>query len=274
MRDALDGAMTTLTTTEIKSLKEYTEFVEQLTDTRWYRGCASCHDLKPSLYRHPVVKDLNPLLAIESDILRRFRQRCTPYLGANMSVDKDLNAMFIMQHFRVPTRLLDWTENPYIALYFALNDSKLKETSGDREYTTDVCVWVLDPVAWNNKALDFSPPPGIIYSQNDEYLSGYLPTISSASRKPDPVALYGIFNNPRIVVQRGVFTLFGAKVEPMERIYRQHYPPDSLRRLIIKKQSVGAMLSSLTRIGVTDSTIFPDLEGLARELRREFGYLV
>ena len=266
--------MTTLSTKEIETLRDYTEFVEQLTDTRWYRGCAQCHDLKPSLYRHPVIKDSEELLKLESEILKRFRQRCTPYLTATMNTDDDLNAMFIMQHFRVPTRLLDWTENPHIALYFALNDSSYKESSGNLEYKDDVCIWVLDPVAWNNKALDVSPPPGILYSQNKEYLNGYLPTIASTSRKPDPVALYGIFNNPRIVVQRGVFTLFGSKVEPMERIYRQHYPKDCLYKLIIKKQNVGNMLKSLVRIGITDSTIFPDLEGLARELRREFDYLV
>lgn len=267
--------MTTLATKEIESLRDYTEFVEQLTDIRWYRGCAASFDLKPSLYRHPTKKDSKSLLLQEIDILKRFRQRSAPYVTINMRIDKDLDALFIMQHFGVPTRLLDWTENPYTALYFALNDSNYKESAGTLEYKNDVCIWVLDPVAWNNKSLDVEPPPGIIYSLDEESLNGYMPTNAPTSRKPDPIALFGIYNNPRIVVQRGVFTLFGSSIQPMEWIYvRHHYPQDCLLKLIIKKQYVGNMLNSLTRIGVTDSTIFPDLEGLAKELKREFGYWI
>lgn len=267
--------MTTLRKQEITSLRDYTEFVLQLTDIRWYRGCAASSDLTPSLHRHPVKKDAESLLRLETDILMRFKQRSAPYVTANMRIDNDLDALFIMQHFRVPTRLLDWTENPYIALYFALNDSTYKESNGTLAYTTDVCVWLLDPIVWNNTSLNTEPPPGIIYSLDNELLNAYMPTDTLKNRRPHPVALYGIYNNPRIVVQRGVFTLFGSSTQPMEKIYvRNHYPQDCLLKLTIKKQNVGDMLNSLTRLGVKDSTIFPDLEGLAKELKREFGFLV
>ena len=134
---------------------------------------------------------------------------------------------------------------------------------------------MLETLTLNNKTLDVEPPPGIIYSLDEESLNGYQPSNTPANRKPDPVALYGIYNNPRIVVQRGVFTLFGSNVQPMEQIYvRHHYPQDCLLKLIIKKHNVGNMINSLTRRGVTDSTIFPDLEGLAKELKREFGYWI
>lgn len=267
--------MTTLTVHQIKSLKEYTEFIEQLTDIRWYRGCCASNDLKPSLYRHPIKKDSESLLKQEIDILKRFKQRSTPYITMNMRIGKDIDELFIMQHFRVPTRLLDWTENPYTALYFALNDPKFEESAGSLEYKEDACVWVLDPAAWNNKSLDVDPPPGIIYSLDEEFLNGYMPTDTLKNRKPDPVALYGIYNNPRIVVQKGVFTIFGTNVQPMEELYVSHqYPQDCLLKLSIKKEDIGNLVGSLRRIGITDTSIFPDLEGLAKELKREFGYRI
>lgn len=264
---------TTLTTKEIVSLQEYTQFIEQLTDIRWYRGCAVDCDLKPSLYRHPTITEPEAFLKQEMDILLRFKQRSTPHVTANMRMDKDLDALFIMQHFGVPTRLLDWTENPFIALYFAVNDADYEESNGILEYKSDVCVWVLDPKAWNNKSLDLDPPPGIIYSLDSTLLHGYMPTSTLSNRKPYPIALYGLYNNPRIVVQKGVFTLFGTISQPMEQVYISHsYPQDCLLNLTIKKEHVGDMLNSLIRIGITDSTIFPDLDGLAKELKREFGY--
>ena len=117
-----------------------------------------------------------------------------------------------MQHCGVPTRLLDWTENPYIALYFALATAKRDDTD---KYLTDAAIWVLDPV--NSKALDFDKPVGIITPPDDELLNGYLPSKGPTRRKPEAVALYGAHNSPRIVAQRGTFCLFGASVKAMEQ---------------------------------------------------------
>jgi len=52
--------------------------------------------------------------------------------------------IFLMQHYRAPTRLLDWSESPLVALYFALVD-KLQEDS-------DGALWCMDPIALNRIA--------------------------------------------------------------------------------------------------------------------------
>lgn len=265
--------MPTLTTKEISSLRDYTEYIEQSSRAQWYRGCGDdCFELKPSLYRHPEISDAAHLFKSETDILNRFKQRSSLYLSTPIN-ENDLSTLFIMQHFGVPTRLLDWTENPYIALFFALTDTKYDCSAGSLVYKSNAVVWVLDPNAWNNKALDFDPPPGIIYSlQSEEYLNGYMP---GKIQKPDPIALFGVYNNARIAAQRGVFTLFGSNTKPMEHIYTEHsYPQDCLLKLVIKKETIGSLLQSLLRIGVTDSAVYPDLEGLAKELKRSFGYRV
>jgi hypothetical protein len=73
---------TTLTESTINSISEFVQFAETKTDVHWYRGVGK-HDesLKPSLYRHPTITDAAALLNLESDIIKRFRQRSIPYLS-------------------------------------------------------------------------------------------------------------------------------------------------------------------------------------------------
>jgi hypothetical protein len=268
--------MPTLTTKEVHSLSEYMQFVEQQTDIRWYRGCSDAsYELIPTLYRHPQLSDARSLFKKEFEILKRFKQRSIPYIGSSLKENDDLSILFIMQHFGVPTRLLDWTENPYIALYFALTNAKYIKSSSGPDYQSDVAIWVLDPVLWNGKALDVDPPPGIISPPHEDLLNGYLPSENVTYLKPEPVALYGVYNSPRIVAQRGVFALFGANIKPLERSYEDNnYQQDCLLKLLIKKENINNLLEALTRIGITDSVVYPDLSGLAKELKRHFGYWV
>jgi FRG domain-containing protein len=266
----------TLTEKEVTSISDYMGFVEGQTDTRWYRGSGdSSHTLTPSLYRHPKLKDAASLFKHEFEILKRFKQRSIPYLSSPLKENDDLSSLFLMQHFGVPTRLLDWTENPYIALYFALSDAIYEKTSTGPVYKADAAIWVLSPIAWNGKALDFDPPVGIVSPPQEEVLNGYQPAETVAYRKPEPIALYGLHNSPRIVAQRGMFTLFGTNIRPMEEAYiNNNYPQDCLVKLIIEKGRVGTLLESLLRIGITDSVVYPDLPGLAKEIKREFGFWV
>jgi len=250
-------------------------FVEQQTAVRWYRGCGkSTYELKPSLYRHPTLSTAAELYNQEYQILKRFRQRSIPYLDAPLETD-DLSALFLMQHFGVPTRLLDWSENPYIALYFALTSAPYTIAGATISYANDAAVWLLDPVTWNGKALDFDPSPGIISPPDAELLNGYMPSNITTHRKPQAVALFGSHNSPRIVAQRGTFTLFGTSVKSLETAYIEaDYPQDSLIKLIIKANNVSTMLASLLKIGFTDSVVYPDLTGLSVEIKRQFGYWV
>src|SRR2546421_211854 len=140
----------TLTNTHISTITQYMEFVEGSTDVRWYRGVGDATTpLLPSLYRHPSVVDSNALFHKEYDIIKRFKQKSVPYLTAPLrETDGDLSTLFLMQHFGVPTRLLDWTENPYLALFFGLTAAPYNKTAAGPEFTADVAVWVLRPAEW------------------------------------------------------------------------------------------------------------------------------
>ena len=114
---------------------------------RWFRGTRDCtHQLVPSLYRHPTVKGTDHLIDLEWELLSEFRHEAPPFGGKLPS--EQLELLFLMQHYGIPTRLLDWTENPFIALFFALENAR-QERPGEEK---DATVWLLDPIRLNMTA--------------------------------------------------------------------------------------------------------------------------
>jgi hypothetical protein len=257
----------------VETLKDFGDAVESIltlpSEARWYRGIGNVsYELQPSLFRHPSIATKKPL-DLEQQLLVRFRQRSIPYL--NQRIDDDWELLFLMQHHGVPTRLLDWTENPYIALYFALTSCNTDPKTDDYP---DCCVWSLDPIAWNRAVLDhISYTDGVLVA-SDERLNAHKPGVKEHVFSKKPVAMYGSYNSPRIVAQRGTFMVFGSDISPMESVKAgsEAITDDVLRKLKIPGSKVPTVLKSLTSIGYTDSVIFPDLDGLAREIKRGFGF--
>ena len=205
--------------------------------------------------------------------MARFRQRSLPF--HSRSWEDDWDVLFFMQHYRIPTRLLDWTENPFIALYFSLMDASYDIGNSGPIFNKPVAVWVLDPVIWNRHALRHQSFDGGVLSQDDEALKGYRPTGDFRSMNVLPVALYGSHNSPRIVAQRGVFVALGQKTSSMANLYVSHsFPEGCLFKLIINSKYIGEIRKAISRHGITDSVVFPDLDGLAKEIRRSFGFEV
>lgn len=181
-----------------------------------------------------------------------------------------------MQHYGIPTRLLDWTENPFFALYFAVMAAPHEVTSTGRiRFSQAAALWILDPVVWNRHALRHQSFDGGVLAPGDDPLKGYRPTPSFSGMNNHPVALYGAHNSSRIVAQRGVFTIFGQNIDPIENIFiSEIFPADSLIKVTLSKKALPAIRRSILNQGITESVVFPDLDGLAREINRIFGFEV
>ncbi len=273
--------MAELQTMTIRTLGEFTNFVYGLTrdakDIHWYRGCEKAgHALLPGLYRHPLKTTVGELLDLEKEMLAWFTLRSVPYLTRELPLPWD--RLFMMQHYRMPTRLLDWTENPFIALYFALRGSDSEPDAGEGSTGDSAAVWILRPDHWNAMVFQRTAQKPFLFSPGDEgdpdgLLDGYEPGKEVPSDLP--VAIYGSYSNPRIVAQRGTFVVFGRDTRPMEKLFEaEKFPDGVLAKLEMPKETKSEVLRSLLAIGITDSVIFPDLEGLAMEARRRFGFEV
>lgn len=268
-----------LTVHQIATLREYMELVEDLMApdvALWYRGVGdAAHTLRPSLFRHPTCSTGDEFLTLEVKMLQRYRERSVPFSPLNgwRGTDDDWERLFVMQHFGVPTRLLDWTESPYMGLFFAVTSCAFDYNAGTAKQ--DVAVWAMRPEAWNQQALADVSYDGGVLSIDDNLLSSYEPGPTSRAMRVTPVNMYGLHNSPRIVAQRGVFTIFGKETKPMEQVVIDSgYKPATLVKVVVAADKVGAVRKALFNIGVTDSVVYPDLGGLATELKRFYGYWV
>jgi hypothetical protein len=275
-------AMANVPEKSIVSFKQYVALVERMQskskNSLWFRGCGNGHKgLIPSLYRHKTKKKKTDIEELERKLMTRFRQRSIPLV--NRPLNEDWDTLFFMQHYGIPTRLLDWTENPFIAFYFAVMSGKFsvsrrrRKDSLSLKFSKDATIWILDPVAWTNHALKQQSYTGGVLTPGDSALSRYKPLTKFDEMHIHSVALYGAHNSPRIVAQRGVFTIFGQDTISMEKVYdKDAFPRRSLTRLILPKDELPSMRKSILSHGITESVVFPDLEGLAKEMKREFGF--
>lgn len=254
---------------ELKTLTEFSAFVaDKASEGKpyWFRGTQdSSYKLVPSLYRHKDVDQIEVMRNLELDLIQTFLHRAPPF---QTSTPNDLiELLFFMQHHGVPTRLLDWSENPFIALFFAL-EKALWDKDDD---LCDSAVWIIDPILLNSTSFYNNGGSDKILSAKDDLLNAYKPDWTRAITGKLPLAMWGVHNSSRIVAQRGVFVLFGSNSHPIEED-EQLKKINLMQKIIIPKENKKEIAKSLFNMGITDSVIYPDLDGLGREIKNRSGF--
>jgi hypothetical protein len=231
----------------------------------WFRGAScSAHQLLPR-----IMRDGKPAEAVfdrEARLITRFRQRSQPYWPAGYP-QNEWEQMFAMQHFGLPTRLLDWSENLFVATYFALEHSSTHSHEGK----CVPVVWCVDPTLWNRSVpplSEFAPEVHVLTTA-DEELKPFQPT-TNHKRSRTPVALYGAHNSKRIVAQRGNFFVWGKEPRTMECVAGQ-LEEQVLWKIELTSPREG-MFADLRDIGFSETIVYPEMQSLASELTRTVGW--
>ncbi len=274
VKDILTASQPSQTVDSINKLLEIVaeqtrrwQFAEDDQNRPWFRGHASLGwKLQPSGLRgrqwgKHTCQD-------ENESFEEFLTKA-PALGAPESIRSNLwDGYFLMQHYGVPTRLLDWTENVLVATYFAL---------AARQCGADAAIWMLDPYELNERNDGFRKDevisPGFIgnKARQRKKIDKWLPL--SANREshtipPEPLAVYPAYFARRIENQKSCFTIHGSEVRGLDKLWKRGGP---LLRIVIEGQNIAKIRSQLTDLGVDASSVYPDLDGLGMLLAAKWG---
>lgn len=214
------------------------------TDVKWFRGQAKKDwELVPSLAR-----DKNNLKA-ENALIKRFQQNAIPHLDTDLQ--EEWEWMFLMQHHRAFTRLLDWSESPLAALYFAVND--------DKHIRSDGAVWCLDPV--KEARIKFEFESEIPAFGHDKALESYLPSRLPEDSSSDlyPIAIVGPRNTSRMAAQLGTFTVNHREHKPIETIGEAKH----IWKWVIPAGAKRKIAKELGHLAISRLTLFPELDSVA-----------
>jgi hypothetical protein len=182
-----------------------------------------------------------------------------------MLLDRDpkdsFDWLFLMQHYGLPTRLLDWSESPLVALYFAVENSQENPDE-------DAAIWCLRPSELNKVAnIKDDNEEFFIPSFDDEELKNY--SIESLAGGPKrtrllPIATIATRNNSRIQAQLGVFTIHHLDETPIDKIGDASH----VIKYSIPAGSKDKISSQLSLLGYSKFTMFPELSSIGDNIKR------
>jgi FRG domain len=201
---------------------------------------------------------------LERDLLRDFRNYA--HLAGSRFHLNDVvwNWLALGQHHGLPTRLLDWTFAPRVALHFATADIERSATDG--------VIWCVDYVKVHQRLP--VKLQQIIKDEGTEKLTVEVLTRAATTlREFDALAAteFVVFFEPpsfheRIVAQNAAFSVMSSATAVLDAWLALH--PDCVRKIIIPASLKREIRGKLDRDNDTERRFFPDLDGLSRWLRR------
>jgi hypothetical protein len=247
----------------------WTELQEALFDSSWQEGIArhrsnfvfrgvprGSHALESSLQTGGFV-------AKERHLLASFRK----YAARNaVGGDSVWNWLSLAKHHGLPTRLLDWTYSPYVAMHFATYDAKLLDQ--------DAAIWCVD----YRKTNELLPRPLRRVLDNHDvniFTTELISEVASSLADFDRLAKddFILFFEPpsldeRIVNQFALFSLPSSADMLLESLLKRS--EGTYRRIIIPAALKWEVRDKLDQANITERVLFPGLDGLSAWLKRYF----
>ena len=252
-------------------VSSWAELQEQLFADSWHAELRRFRSNFAFRGRNDAAEDLRTSLlrlggnaaSVEGHLLRNFRKYAR---RADAPFDSPWNWLALAQHHGLPTRLLDWTYSPYVAVHFATAQVKLFDRDG--------VVWMIDYV----RAQEQAP------AELRDLLRGHEMNVFTAEllagavgglRELEALADddYVLFLEPPSLDERIVnqYALFALMSRPQARLDEWLDPrPELARRLVIPAELKWEVRDKLDQANVTERVLFPGLDGLSRWLARYY----
>lgn len=167
--------------------------------------------------------------------------------------------MSLMQHYGLPTRILDWSSSPLIACYFALEKN--------RDNNADACIWVLIP----RKINIHEGFGGCVYPVDAYTVQQMLkPAFKSNAKIEDKfkdkiIACHSVEKNLRMYSQQSSFTVHNSnkRLEDM-------CDSETLFKFVIPYKYKQDIYESVSILGISTSFIYPDMEHVSKDIIKKY----
>ena len=224
-----------------------------------FRGMQNAaHDLRTSLMRLGEAHE-----TLEAHLLRNFRKYAQRDAVPGDSV---WNWLAVAQHHGLPTRLLDWSHSPFVAMHFATEDHE--------KFDRDGVIWCVS-YAETNKLL-----PGrlrmVLERENADVFTAEMlgcaaGTLAEFDKMSDDE--FVVFLEPpslddRIINQFALFSLMSSARMRLDEWLARH--PEVCRRIVIPSEMKWEIRDKLDQANITERVLFPGLDGLSRWLKRYY----
>jgi hypothetical protein len=220
---------------KIKSVGEFIDltFSFSLDGRKLFRGQTKEKPLIPSIGRDELSN--SHLIKSEKDVFLEFKRESIPHLKKQPSTD--IQYLAVAQHNGLPTRLLDWTQNPLVALWFAVNKPAINNNSG--------IVWVY------------------LYEENDVLNDNFIDPFKITKT----YVFFPDFISPLIQAQSGVFILHHKLENSFIPFETQKNSDLILRKIEISPDLFPILRYQLFSVGIGSSLLFPGLEGISQKIK-------
>lgn len=218
--------------------------------TLWYRGHSDLlWDLVPSIQRNGIERK-------EQIITHSFYHSVSQVSDENISITYYDKWITKMQHYGLPTRLLDWSYSPLIAIYFAT-------IIPYSECKNDACIWILLPSKLNNSQGFGNYIYPIDSHTAIEMIKPAFTEVGENIINDKILACFSTNNDLRMYSQQAAFTVHNTTKKLIDF-------KDFLYKIIIPISKIKYFKSTIRTLGITEKFVFPDLEHIAKDILNRY----